>query len=382
MNILKFLGRGLFSNKVIIDESKKQKLWLAFLILILSIVISIIPTFSNIVNVSGGDIVKNTSTQFDYSLQRLTTEYFNGNDAKLSFHIEKEKDENGNEKSKLIIDEGKSIDDLQEKKEITLLDGSTLSYFEIAQENESGREITLLVSYVKYDKNSDTTYQSLTEKATDVYNRLAGNSLYDIKNGSGELVGTSRVYSTFLFFDESFSVRLYAPGSTTRYFMSENTVTLTNTSNATAQLSGLYSTISTNNSNLNLFYNTNPDLIISKWKAFFDESYSAIKTQTLLVNCSVYSGLNLMIVLLMSLTLFIMTRFKSSACGKQSFGYCLKLVSFAALCPSLLSLLIGFMIPSFQSISFLTFVGLRSIFLSSRLTRGDLQEAPVAPKKK
>ncbi len=366
MQTLKFLAKGLFSNSVIINDSKKQKWWLAIIVMILSIILSIIPTFTSITNFNGGDIItKNSALQIDYSLQRFSSEYLNGNDAKLVFNIRDKK---------LVMVEGKSIDDLQEKKTVTLKDGTNLSYLEIGRTIEDKKEITLLVSYVKYDAEKEkATYANLSEKSEDVFNRLAIN--YDIKDEKGESTSTSKTYSSLIFFEESVTIRLY-DSKTVEYEFDENKNVSLKKIKAFA-VTGLYSAVSQNNANLNLFYNEDPDIITSKWEEFFTESYNPIKTQSLLMQTSVYSGINLIIILIMSLTLFIMTRFKSSVCGKQSYGTCLKLISFSALCPSILCLMAGFMLPSLQSFAFLTFVGLRSIFLSTRLTRGEIAQAPA-----
>lgn len=366
MQTLKFLAKGLFSNSIIISDAKKQKWWLAIIVMILSIVLSIIPTFTSIMNFNGGDIITgNSSLQVDYSLQRFSSEYLNGNNAKLIFRIQN---------NKLVMEEGKSIDDLEEKKTITLKDGTNLSYLEIGRTQEGNKEITLLVSYVKYDAEKEKDiYKNISEKSDDVFNKLAIN--YDPKNEKGENTFTSKTYPTLVFFEESVTIKLYSKNAAEYSFDKDNKVNLKGVS--TSVVTGLYSSISQNNSNLNLFYNEDPNIITSKWEDFFTEAYNPIKTQALLMQTGVYSGLNLIVILLMSLTLFIMTRFKSSACGKQSYGTCLKLVSFSALCPSLLCLVVGFLLPSFQSIAFLTFVGLRSVFLSTRLTRGEIAQAPA-----
>lgn len=373
MNILKFIGRGLFSNKVIIDESKNKKIYLTFLILVLSILISIVPIFTQIINSSGGSIIESNSLQFDYSLERLTKEYFTGDDTKLDFKI--------NDEGILEIADGKAISDLENKKSVTLDDESTLYYLEIKQEEE----ITLLVSYVTYNKETEAAnYKNISAKASDVANHLA--AAYDT---GAELdssnYATSTMYSTFILFEDQFVVSLYKNGSTTKYKTGDDgKLTVSSTSSASSTLSGIYKSIgSAKYKNFNQFYDSssNPSVIIERWKGFFTEAYKDIKTQTLLINTSIYAGLNLVIILLMSLTIFIMCRFKSSACGKQPYGYCFKMVTFASISPALITLILGFMISSLQSICFLMCVGLRSIFLSTRLTRGEIEEAKPATKK-
>ncbi len=367
MNVLKFLARGLFSNAVIVKESKKQKFYIAILIFLLTVVISIIPIFTSIANNSGGNILTQTEAlQFDYSLQRFSHEYLTNNaDAKLEMEIVD---------GKLVFKEGKTFQDLENKKEIVLLNKSTFPYLEIHRSLQDKDQITLLVCYVSSETSDTGIYKNLNEKVTDVFNRLAVN--YPIKNDDGTDSNISKTYSVLLFSEKDFAVRLYDNNAQTEFTKENETVALKKSASVASSASGIYASVSDVNRNLNLFDNENPTQILAKWKEFFTESYKDLKNQILFLNVGMFSGINALLLLFLALLIFILSRFKSSICGKQKYSDCLKYISFASLCPSLLALLIGFMLPGFQSIGFLTFAGLRAIFLSTRLTRGDVPPAP------
>lgn len=361
MDTLKFLAKSLFSNNEIIQKAKAKKFWLALLIMVLSLIIAIIPTFTSIINVNGGSIVtSNSQTQFDYSLQRLSHEYLNGENGKLSFEIV-----NG----KLNVKEGKAIKDLQEKKIVTLENGEELAYLEIKQTLSSESLITLLVAQVNYEDN-ETNYKNVSAKINDTFNHLAAN--YPINNTENQ----SSVYSTMLFTNDAVYVRLYQSGAKTNFVKDGNKIKLSSTTSITSSMQGLLKDVSTQHSNLNDFDNVDSNKILTNWTNFFNEGYSKLKTTTLMLNCSAYSGLNLIVILFVSLTLFIMSRFKTSTCGKLSYVSCLKYISFASLSPAIITLILGSMIPTLQAMGFLFCLAMRSIFLSSKLTRAPEATTP------
>ena len=58
---IKFLFKGLVNNEEVIYESKKHPWWSAAIILILSIVVAIIPSFVSIAKIKGSEVL--TSSQ-------------------------------------------------------------------------------------------------------------------------------------------------------------------------------------------------------------------------------------------------------------------------------------------------------------------------------
>ena len=78
-----------------------------------------------------------------------------------------------------------------------------------------------------------------------------------------------------------------------------------------------------------------------------------------------------MVLVIMAFTTFLMSRFKNALCEKLKFTEALQYVIYLALCPGLLSFLVYYMIPTLQAVSFFTFLALRSIFFTTKFTRGE-----------
>lgn len=367
MKTLKFLLKSLFSNGTIIKEGRKQKWWLTFLILVLSIAISLIPTLVTILNTNGSAIINNGQTQnIDYALERLSFEYLNGNEAKVVLKIVD---------NKMVMEENKTFSDVEEHKELTIKGNEKVAYVEIGRDNEP----ILLVTYVKFSIQENAAYNNIGEKVSDVKNQLyISHKTADKEDDEG--YSTSRLINTLIFAEDGFYFFAYENNSTTKYKLNaDGTLSFKNTAQENG-LVGTYGNIASKNANLTTFANsTSPTQTVERWKSFFDQAYKPQKTATLITSLLIYASLNVVIVLVMSLTIVIMSRFKSAQCGKIGFGGALKLVSFATLCPSILGMLLGFIIPKLQAISFLMFVGFRCIFLSTRLTRGEATEAPSKP---
>ena len=363
MNTLKFLLRSLFSNEAIIKEGRKQKWWLTVLVLLLSIIISLIPAFVSILNTNGSAIISNAQTQnIDYSLERFSFEYMNGSDAKIDLKIVD---------GKMTMAEGKTFKDLEDAKTIQIKGGEEVSFLEIGRENEP----TLLVTYVDFKVRDNPSYDNIGDKMTDVRNALA---VYYPTSDPVEEDGysTSKLKSLLLFTEEYFGIYVYNYDATTKFKIDNGVIDLKDTASP-AGMTGSYIEIEERNQHLNSFFNkTTPAQTVERWKSFFDQAYQPTKMANLGMTLIIYSSLNVLVILIMSLTIVIMSRFKSAQCGKIGFGNALKLISFAALCPSILGMIISFAIVSLQSIGFLMFVGFRCIFLSTRLTRGEMPETP------
>lgn len=365
MNTLKFLLRGLFSNEVIIKEGRKQKWWLTVLVLLLSILISLIPAFVSILNTNGSAVITNSMTQnVDYSLERFSFEYLNGDEAKIVLKIED---------GKMKMEEGKTFSDIGTAKKITIKGDEEISYIEIGRENQT----TMLISYIDFSVQKNPVYNNINEKMVDVRNALAVSyPTAEPKDSEGFQV--SKMYTTLLFTEDFFYFHVYPNDATTKFLVQpDGTLSLKETASASG-MTGVYSDVETRNRNLTTFFNSSmPSQTMERWKTFFDQAYQPTKMSNLMLNSIIYASLNVLVVLIMALTVVIMSRFKSAQCGKVGFGGALKLITFATLCPSLLAMLLAFIVPTMQSIGFLMFVGFRCIFLSTRLTRGEMANAPA-----
>ena len=357
MNIIKFLLKGLFSNKVIIEDGKKQKWWLSFVVLVVSIVLSVTPILINALNSNGSDYITSYTTRnVDYSLERLSVEYMNGNNAKVELKIQDQK---------MVMDETKSFANLENKKSVTLKNNETFYYVEISQDTN----VTLIVGYVPYSTEDINVYENEVAKLDYARKQLVANYQTTTEvNENGYLSAT--VHNTLIFSTNQFRLSISEPNSTVNYKVVENVVSLEKEPSYVA-FSGLYSEIDTKYQNLTNFYSSNRNQMIDRWSNFFDQAYNPLKVSTALASTAIFVSLNAFVVLAMTITLMIMSRFKTALCEKLSFGASLKYISFASLCPAILSFVVYFIMPSMQSMAFFTFLALRSIFFSTKLTRGE-----------
>ena len=206
MNTLKFLLRGLFSNEVIIKEGRKQKWWLTVLVLLLSILISLIPAFVSILNTNGSAVITNSMTQnVDYSLERFSFEYLNGDEAKIVLKIED---------GKMKMEEGKTFSDIDTAKKITIKGDEEISYIEIGRENQT----TMLISYIDFSVQKNPTYNNINEKMVDVRNALAVSyPTAEPKDSEGFQV--SKMYTTLLFTEDFFYFHVYPNDATTKFLV-------------------------------------------------------------------------------------------------------------------------------------------------------------------
>ena len=369
MKTLKFLLKSLFSNGVIIKEGRKQKWWLTFVILLLSIVISLIPMMVSTLTANGRAMITNYQDRnVDYALERLSYEYLNGDNAKVVLKIVD---------GKMVMEEGKTFSDVEEHKTVKIEGDEEVSYIEVGRDGDP----ILLAAYVDYSIQNNPSYNKVGDKVSDVLNQLAvAYKTADEKDDEGYY--KSRLINTLIFASESFYFTTYDNTATVKYLVGSDGKLNFKDKGESSSYTGTYGSIESRNSNLTTFFNaSSSNQTVERWKTFFDQSYEPQKMTNFLMYLLIYSSLNVLVLLVMSLTIVIMSRFKSAQCGKIGFGGALKLVIFATLCPSIISMLVGFIFSQIQSISFLMVVGFRCIFLSTRLTRGEPIEAPEKNKK-
>ena len=313
---------------------------------------AVLPNILTSINTNGSDYITSyASRNIDYSLERLSIEYLNGENASISLKVED---------GKLKMDETKSFAHASDKKEVILKDNEKFYYIEISQVEK----VTLVVGYVSLTEN----YESIAEKMDYIQKQLLANyktSAETTKDG----YDTATVHNTLLFSEEQFRLSISQANTTSLYKVNDGVVSTKEVLSYTS-LVGVYDEIESEYSDLTSFYSSNKSHLLNRWSKFFDQAYAPLKIQALLVNVFVFAALDLFVVLAMIITLLIMSRFKTSVCEKLSFATSLKYVAFAALCPGILSFVIYYIIPGMQSMAFFTFLAMRSIFFVTKLTRG------------
>lgn len=328
MGPIKFIFSSLFSNDTIINESKKKPWWLAIIMVIVSCVVALIPSITTVLNYNGSDIITRTDNyNLDYSLKTFTYEYLR-------------KDNSTAPKLEMSITDG-------------ILTASSEETIEIKYEDE----ITLLVSYVK---DADKLTQRIDTLKTS----------YPVAAAEGQ---KSALYNMLLLTQENIYLYVYAKDASCTYTQTNNMRTVQTSDEPVTVVTGTFEKISASLTNFNNYYDsTLPaseayDQALEKWTNLFDESYKTVKESAALTSAGVYLLLDLGIVVIMSLTVFFLSRTKSSI---RKFGYfeSLKMILFASLSPALLSLILGFLIPSMQTMGFVLFFGLRITWLGMKAT--------------
>ena len=111
------------------------------------------------------------------------------------------------------------------------------------------------------------------------------------------------------------------------------------------------------------------DYCYNEWKNALNKMYKTYKLNSLFYSCFVYTGLNVVIIVTMALVIMILTKIRSATCEKMTFIESLNCVNWASLCPSLISILIGFLISNLAAVAFIICMSIRAIALSIKATQ-------------
>lgn len=331
---LKFILKGLVSNEEVIEGSKKYPLWAGIIALIFSTILAVIPAFVSIAKTQGSSVITNTSNaSLDTSLV-LLSKYLGDNNLDITIK------ENGK------LDLTKEINPSGEDK---------YEYLVKAQ----GR--TLLAVRIITTTNNESTVENEEVKAIEKYREMYA-------SGKQTLDGavSIRPVSNLLFSENYVYLTTYLYTDTAVNTVEEGTITTFAQTNST--FAGL--TKCTPNTSIKSMYNLSNekpiDICVDKWKTFFNDLYSESKTQYLWSYSSILFSLNVGVTLIVSLLIMILTRLKSATGDKLNYLQALKTVGFASICPSLLTIALGFLIPQLAQIGFILLLGLRSTFLGMK----------------
>lgn len=339
MKSIKFIFSTLFSNKNVIEGSKKQSWWLAIVLMLISCIVSVIPSFSSTMSVNGSDyITAQKNYDIDLSLKKFSLEYLGNDNTNYNFVIE-----NGE------------------------LKVENFTKTEIKIQNE----ISLIVQYVDYTDADKAKYETFDEKLSV--------ELSKIQTGypTGE-ENTSKLHSTLLLGKEKVYLALYGKDAKCTYTPNEkldgsySVNEYINTDNNSLSFSGTYDRISGDLANISgyLYGNTENEKLenaFENWKSFFDETYKTPRNNAAFITNGIMIGISIIIILASSLMIFLLSKMKSSV-KKYKFLESLKMVCFASLSPALIGLLLGLLIPSFQSMAFVMCLVLRITWLGMKAT--------------
>ncbi len=106
------------------------------------------------------------------------------------------------------------------------------------------------------------------------------------------------------------------------------------------------------------------------WYTSFDLNYKASKSANMTYTTLIYLAIYIVIGLLMGLLIYLLTRGKNNYYRYLKFWTSEKIGAWIALCPGLLAMVLGFLLPSYAIVFFIALVGLRTMWLCMMQLRG------------
>ena len=115
------------------------------------------------------------------------------------------------------------------------------------------------------------------------------------------------------------------------------------------------------------------DAVLNNFKTLLNKSYLTYKTRTFWTYTGVFFGIYAALVIFMGLMTFLLTRGKKNPMNYLTYWTTTKIAMWAAFCPGLLAMILGFMIANFATMFFIILYGLRIMWLSMRQLRPQVQ---------
>lgn len=344
MNSIKFIFSSLFSNQKIIDESKKRPWWLAIIIFILSLVIAIVPVTISYMNVKGSNVLTaSTNYSLDLSVKQLSYQLSNLEGVEASVK---------NKEFSMTKDDK----DYTEPIKVATDDGTWLMN-------------TIYVPLTSTDKNY-TNELNRVKKDLSLLDKIAKEPDSSLESDHFQ----SYVHSMMIFTKSEFHLYVYEGSAKVTYKEDDKgVIEIVTDASTKGTMIGTFDKVEGKCAQISSFYDkslSHSEAIEKSydlWVDFLDKAYEAPRNKAAINVTLVYSGINFLIIIVMSLTAFLLSRLKSSI-RKYSFLQSLKMISFASLSPSLIGLLLGLLIPSTQAVSFIVCIGLRSTWLIMKAT--------------
>lgn len=109
--------------------------------------------------------------------------------------------------------------------------------------------------------------------------------------------------------------------------------------------------------------------VFNNFKTFLNKSYANLKVKNTWLSSLIYLGVYAGLSLLMSFLIWLLTRGKANPFNYLSILVCFKIGTWCDLCPALIGLVLGFLIPKYAIMFFIMPVGLRIMYLSMKQLR-------------
>ncbi len=347
---------ALFSNNRVVDSSKTNKWWVGLILAVIAVVLPVLPVLTTYANASGSNFINAKYTyEFKDDLVFLSSA--------LSYNDEITKNYNL---------EGKSID-------FKVKEDNTLAYFEnnvetdhlysgdinnnlpIAQrikKDADGKERISLEIYYYSDDFNDTIAA--------VVDALGKRQFYvGTTNLCVEPTKTDVLYTPnfMVLFKKGMYTAVYQTGTTTLVGVRTGTDWKHTPQDVFLLKDRLLTVDKMDKDVLNPIY---VDGVYKNWMKLFNETYISSRNYNTMFFSLLYLGVYTILLFVMGLLLFLLTRGKKNMFNYLKFIDCQKMAWWAALCPGLLAMIIGFLLPQFASMLFIVLLGIRVMWLSMK----------------
>lgn len=325
---MKFIFKSLFNNNAVL-EGRKQKWWLGLLIFVISMILSVIPTMVSVGTAKGSSFLKNNTMSCDVGLKEFVS-FLNTEDINLT--VQENESGNGVKRHLIISSESDLTDKTGDNPlyEYHHFDGNTsVLRLSVYYRDETYKETTTFIQSIQsrvYEKGNENESEETVEQ---------------LPPTSFLVLGKERIYMAIYGKDVE---KWNAP---------------------TSQYTGDYTKIALN-TNIKNFSNSE-DKVFDNWKEFFNDGYLNLRSSALVVQTTAYLGINALVTFFMGLMIFIITRGKKNPFRHEyNFGKSMLVISFAALCPAILTCILGFAFSSFAPMLYMIILGFRTMWMSSK----------------
>lgn len=340
-SLIKDIFGSLFNNDKAIAAAKNNPLWITLIIFFLAIIIPIVPITVGYANSKGADVVKINSYGLEKTLPYVALK-MEGNNEKLIL----------NENKKLNFTTNDAIPVYTYTNEVTTYPELEV-FFSAAESNDAKKAFIKEVSAYKHEiqpADTDAGVETKYVKASFViyFNDIYSMQLYLPGTDSAiQGAGYAGDYKSFKAGDDLLKVLTTVEGAEIKCSTdAEIKETLSNATTAKA--------------------------IYNNYKQFLNKTYGTTKKNSILYGSLIFLGIYTGLSLIMAFVMWLLTRGKNNPFNYISILTMFKIESWASLCPALIGVLLGFIMPGDITMKMLLFIaplGLRAMFMMTKQFR-------------
>ena len=340
----KFLSNfffGLFSNDHAIEGAKSNPWWVCLIIALFAVVLPVIPITVTQAKTYCASFLSNYTYRFDQNIATATVDLAN---AKKEFRVENAQLTYLNDGVATNVDSTADRTPVQSHISASTGQYELLVFYTIREKND----LKAFVSEI-----SATTYKTGTvELPEDGYEGtvyapsfvvLAKTSLYTRINKDDSNVVGDNTYTSYSsnwkhFKDGSLLIAEALPEGKTA-------------------------------AQVNLNDSDDVQAIFNNWKEYYNKSYLSQKTYNTWMTSLLFFGIYVVLVFIMGLLVFLLTRGKNNMFNYLKFIDTQKIVWWASLAPALLAMILGFILSNFAQMMFIILIGMRVMWISMKQLR-------------